>query len=472
MLIDHWAQMLAIVCYAVFFIVIGYYVSQKYKCDTRDSYLCANREISGIKLATSIAATWIWAPALFVAAQMAYVYGWVGVFWFTVPNVLTLIIFAYFAVKIKEQAPEGYTLPQFMQERYGNGVNSLYLIQTVGLAVCAFAVQILAGSAVLYITTGIPIWLWGVILILIALTYTWKSGIRVSIITDNLQMLLIAVVCFILVPWTVINSGGISNVIAGIGGRTGEFVNLFGEAGMVVFWATGLVTAIGLLSAPYGDQMFWQRIHSAKKESIKKGFITGAFIFALVPLLMSLLGFAAAGASAPINVAQYVNLEMVGLYLPAFAVIIFTLMVLSGLLSTMDSVLCGVSSIAGQDAVNRLNLPVKSPEDYVKYAKIGMLLAACAGFIIANIPGMQILYLFLFYGTLRSSTCLPTVLTLLKKKLHPQGVFYGILIAMFIGVPAFAIFRIAGDNVMAAGATVFAVLASGIVAVLITKVKS
>ena len=36
---------------------------------------------------TSIAASWIWAPALFVSVQLAYEKGIAGIFWFTIPNV-------------------------------------------------------------------------------------------------------------------------------------------------------------------------------------------------------------------------------------------------------------------------------------------------------------------------------------------------------------------------------------------------
>src|SRR5690348_312029 len=70
---------------------------------TKKRYLVANRGVGWRPAAFSIAATWIWAPALFVAAQQGYTHGWVGVFWFTVPNVACLVIFAAFASRMRKQ---------------------------------------------------------------------------------------------------------------------------------------------------------------------------------------------------------------------------------------------------------------------------------------------------------------------------------------------------------------------------------
>ena len=51
-------------------------------------FLLANRGIGVLPGAMSIAASWIWAPALFIASQKAYEQGIAGLFWFTFPNPL------------------------------------------------------------------------------------------------------------------------------------------------------------------------------------------------------------------------------------------------------------------------------------------------------------------------------------------------------------------------------------------------
>ncbi len=73
-------------------------------------FCVGNRNIGWIVSALSIAATWIWAPALFTSTEIAYTKGFAGLFWFLVPNVLCLILFIPFAKKIRQEMPEGITL--------------------------------------------------------------------------------------------------------------------------------------------------------------------------------------------------------------------------------------------------------------------------------------------------------------------------------------------------------------------------
>ena len=69
---------------------------------TKEEFLVANRCAPWLLAAFSMAATWVWAPSMFTAAEKAYTQGFAGVFWFVVPNVLTLILFAFFANKMRK----------------------------------------------------------------------------------------------------------------------------------------------------------------------------------------------------------------------------------------------------------------------------------------------------------------------------------------------------------------------------------
>src|SRR5699024_5260757 len=139
-----------------------------------------------------------------------------------VPNVLCLILFAFFANMMRKRMPEGFTLSEYMRNRYGGRVHLMYLVELVGLAVFSPAVQILAGSAVIALLTGIP-FLWvSIALTLTALIYSFISGMRGSVITDYVQMLLILGVGFLVVPAAIHAGGGWEVVKAGLGGVSGK----------------------------------------------------------------------------------------------------------------------------------------------------------------------------------------------------------------------------------------------------------
>lgn len=431
----------------------------------KEQFLVAGRSVGPWASAFSIAATWIWAPALFIAAQKAYTQGVAGLFWFTVPNVACLILFAYFARIIRRKMPRGYTLAGYMRERYSPRVQNLYLLQLVGLAVCSFAVQLLAGGKVVSVLTGLPFGTVTLLLAGTALSYSLLSGLRASVITDYAQMIFILAVLLLIVPWAVSNGGGWETVVAGLGGVSGRHGSVFDAE---VFLTFGIAVTIGLISGPFGDQAFWQRAFATEESKVRTAFVRGALIFAVVPLGMSLLGFLAAGRGMSVTDAELVNLATVRELLPAWTVIPFVFMLLSGLISTLDSNLCAVASLSGHDLAGRRG---EGGDDVrvIRFARAGMLLLALAALLIANAPGMKILYLFLFYGTLRASTLLPTILSLLTATVSERGVFWGIVLALSVGLPLFAIARLQGWDGLAIAGSVFTVSVSGLVAWVVSR---
>lgn len=455
---------LFIIGYAALMIVVTLFI-KKGKMN-KEGFLVAHRKVGSWSGAFSIAATWIWAPALFVAAEKAYTQGIAGVFWFTVPNVLCLIIFGYFANNIRSKMPEGFTLSGYVRKRFSARTQQVYGVELVGLSMCCFAVQLLAGGLIISTLMGLPYALTTIILAFIALGYSFLRGLRASIVTDYVQMLFMLIVGAIVIPWAIVAAGGFNVVMAGIGGASGKFTSLFTGAGGSVFWSFGIVVTIGLLSGPFGDQAFWQRAFAVKKNLVKSAFIKGALIFAIVPVTMSLLGFLGAGAGLKIADTQLTNLQVILHFLPVWVAIPFAYMLLSGLVSTLDSVLCAVASIGGHDFTENKGM---SNQRIVSIARVTMVGAALGGILIANIPGMKILYLFLFYGTLRASTLLPTVMMLLSTKVRERGVFWGIVTAIVVGLPVFAYGNFAGVLSVKVIGSIFTVLSSGTITYIISK---
>ncbi len=445
--------------YGLLMILVSVYILKP--STTKDNYLVADRQVSFWRSGFSVAATWIWAPALFIATQKAYQQGMAGLFWFTVPNIACLVIFAYFAVKLRNMFPKGYTLSQFILKNYSKRVQNLYLIELGGLAICQFAVQLLAGGAVVSYLTGLDFFLVTLILTAIAFAYSYISGIRASILTDYWQMWLILIVVIIIVPWIVSAGGGWTTVTNGFGGISGEYRNPLHPG---VAYSFGIAVTIGLLAGPFGDQSFWQRTFSTKKGDIKKAFYTSAVVFGIVPILTGLIGFTAAGLGLQHEGnAQLINVITAKTLLPLWVLVPFTIMLLSGLVSTLDSSLCSISSLMGHDIAEKME-----SKNTMAYARIGMVFLAIFGLVIANIPDMKILYLFLFYGTLRASTLLPTILTIWKGKLSEKGVFYGICIALFVGAPMMAYGNFGGGVHYKVWGAIFTCLSSGAIALYFT----
>lgn len=444
---------------------------------TKEEFLVANRSMPWLLTAFSMAATWVWAPSMFVASEKAYTQGLAGVFWFVVPNVLTLILFAFFANKMRKLWPDGWTFSDYIREKYSKRCHNLYLIESFGLQTMSFAVQLLAGATIFSKITGISFTATTIVMAVCPLLYTFASGIRSSIVTDFWKMLWIVIVLLLGLP-IMFSSAGPNALFNGLGGITGDFGSLFSATGIMVALSFGIPTTIGLLSGTFGDQMFWQRVFCVKADKVKRTMITAAFIFAVVPISLAVFGFFAAGTGLAISDTQLTNVGAVMAFCPKWFLYLFFVLILSGLISTVDSIICAVSSVAGHDVVKRLSMNEKWHgriqkniflfilfANEVRAARFAMIVVTIIAILIANIPGLTILYLFLLYGTLRSSVMLPTVFAILGKRMSERGLFYGILTSMIVGLPIFAYGNFTGNIPMIVFGSLFTILASGIMAV-------
>lgn len=260
------------------------------------------------------------------------------------------------------------------------------------------------------------------------------------------------------------SNAGTESFFDGLGGITGEYSSLFSDTGLKVALSFGLPTTIGLLSGTFGDQMFWQRVFCVKAENVKKTMLLAAVIFGIVPVSLSVFGFIAAGTHLEIADTQLVNVAAVIQYTPRYFLFLFFMLILAGLISTVDSILCATSSVAGHDVVERINSHLAGKgivANPLVIARMAMILVAVIAVAIANIPGLTITYLFLFYGTLRSSVMLPTIFAINGKEMSERGLFYGILSAMCIGLPIFAYGNLVSNTALIVTGSLLTILLSG-----------
>jgi Na+/proline symporter len=437
-----------------------------------EGFLVSHRSVGLVIGAASVASSWIWAPALFVSAQVAFTNGYVQFCWFLIPNVIALILFAPYAQKLRNIIPMGFTLIDYMRTRYGNKVHNLYIVEVGVLQTCSFAVQLVAGGLLLNWLTGIPYWELTIFMAGMVLAYVLIGGMKVSVITDYLHMIILLGSAFIIVPWAIMASphgfatldwNGIKNV-----------TGFFSTQGIAIALAFGISTSVGLLAGPFGDQSLWQRVFSVKINSVTKTFLAGAFVFLLAPLSIGLLGFLGAGMGIHPTDPQLINIQTIVKLLPVWVSVPFTLLLLAGLSSTLDSNLCSISSIASVDIVKRVTGKMFGDIETVKIARIAMVILAIIGVGIANIPAMTIITLFLFYGTIRATTFLPTFISINKKWVSRQGMFWGILFSMVVGAPLFAygyyivnVLKVQGSYLLAE-ASILTVVSSGIICLIIT----
>lgn len=477
-----------LVVYGVFMVLITYFFARWRRYRSIQGFLVAERNVKWWLGAASIAASWIWAPALFVSVQSAYQQGLPGIFWFTFPNIIALLIYIWLAPKIREKMPFGYTLPQYIKQRLqSEKVHKMYLFPYFFYQLMAVAVQLFAGGHLVSFLTGIPFITAMLIMAATVLIYAFISGLESSFVTDFIQYVLIVVGVAVVVPWAIFAAGGWSAVSLGLGGVTGQFRNIFDPG---VAFSFGIVTAIGLISGAMSDQQYWQRAFAIKKSNLVSSFIFGAFMFGIVPVALSSLGFLAANSNLGITLPVGVDISLIGVaavshLLPLWAMGLFVIMLLSALYSTLDSGVVATSSLYVTDVVKYSDrekeilekidrgtqltpdeqiIGEKLDDRGVKHSRKAMFWITIFGLLVAlaanYIPGFGLKHLWWIFNTVAACVVVPTILSLYWSRLDERGVFWGVLVAFVVGVPLFVYGNIIDKSVWIVGASLFIIAVS------------
>jgi urea-proton symporter len=457
-----------LIIFGIIMILITYFFARWKRWHTKDGFLVANRRVGWFIGGSSIAASWIWAPALFVSVQMAYQQGLAGIFWFTFPNIIALAIFAFLAPKIREKLPFGYTLPQYIKHQLkSEKVHKIYLFPYFFYQLMAVTVQLFAGGSLVSLLTGIPLIKIMPILAVIALIYTLISGLEASIVTDFVQLLLIFGIGALILPLTWGAAGG--TLAFNLGGLQG-ITNILDPG---VAFSFGIVTAIGLIAGAISDQQYWQRSFAIKRKQLVKSFIFGAILFGIVPIALSTLGFLAANSSLGVVLPEGIDVSMIGVQtvatlLPSWAVFLFVIMLLAGLSSTLDSGLSAASSLWVTDVVKAEN-----DEKAIKSARYAMVGITTLGLLVAiaalYVPEFGLKHLWWIFNTIAACVMVPTVLSLYWERLSAKGVFWGVLTAFVIGVPLFIYGNVINNAYWIVGASLFIIAVSTLFCVLLPK---
>ncbi len=401
---------------------------------TSEEYLVANRTLGWKKAALSIAVSWIWAPAIFIASLQSYTKGIAGAFWFIVPNVICFFVFAPIAIKIRKSIPMGYSFPDYISERYkGNKlVHISFLLIFLSYQLGSIVINSVAGGMLLNQLSGMPILLAIILMPSIALVYSLKTGMRASVITDVFQMLFILVVAAFLIPWLHNVSGGFHTIILGLGGKTGEFSNIFHPA---IAYAFGIPMTIGLITGPLSDQMFFQRAFSVEEKDITKTFVVGGLLFAIVPILLCIPGFiAAANPQITISNPEMIAPSVIAHFLPHWALLLFGGMALCGLCSTLDSSFCALSSLGAIDIYKRYINKTPSKDQLLKVSRNFMLGFTAFGTSISLLEP-KLLWLSLIYGSLAGAGFFPLLFSVYSKNISSKALSVAILTSLIIGLP-------------------------------------
>jgi Na+/proline symporter len=287
-------------------------------------------------LGVSGAISWVMAKSVDNAMNLAADFGlWGGIgyaaYWLS-------FITAGIAIYFMRTRGGHRSLPGFLVDRYGGFAAKCFLLV---IAIRLFN-EVWSNTKVtsqFFGAEGSPeYWMAAAGVMAFTLFYSWRGGLRSSLITDAMQMLLLglllAVVLITLGPE--LAQSGIPRV------ANGGVTEAMQSAGLT-FFALAMVQT---LSYPFHDPVLTDRAFISPPKSMLRGFVLAGILGGGVILLYSIAGLYALGAGTGVKPSVSVAVpQAIGLWM----LLVFNAVMLTSAGSTLDSTFASSAKFAARD---------------------------------------------------------------------------------------------------------------------------
>ena len=415
-------SLLLIILISLIFTILGIYNSKKFK--GVNNYLTAGRNIELFSLTTSLIASALGAWILFGPVAAATWGGLGAVIGYALGTAFPMILLIYFGKKIRGEFPEGSSLIEFMRKKFGKSLFKLILVLTIFYMFIFLCAEVTAVAILINYLSGTDLWITAFIVLLSTLIYTLYGGLRASIFTDNIQMIVIGILLLILILIISSNSGSKFSFSL-VNEKNPHLLSIK----FIPNYTAGLTFFIAVAATNLFHQGNWQRVYAAKNYQTLKNSLIIAFII-IVPIVF-LMGFIGM-VSFSIDPSQRPDLGFFNLLLKGQTEILSLTIIILGLaltISTVDTLINAISSLIIVDGKSVFKINKKI--DYLKISKYFIILLSMITFSVAS-RGYDILYLFLL-ADLFCCAFVITVFYSFYNKVNEKTAYFCILIGLVTG---------------------------------------
>ena len=421
-------SLILLITISLIFVILGLYNSNKYQ--GLNNYLTANRNIGVFSLTTSLTASALGAWILFGPASAATWGGIGAVIGYSLGTAFPMFFLIYLGKKIRKELPRGSSLIEFMRKKFGKSLFKLILLLTIFYMFIFLCAEVTAVAVLINYISGTDLWVTALIVLISTLIYTLYGGLRASIFTDNIQMIVIGILLLISLIYINIFTGSDFSIDF-VKEKNPQLLSL----SYVPSYTAGLTFFIAVAATNLFHQGNWQRVYAAKNfETLKKSLVISFFIIVPVVFFMGFTGMVAFSLDPTIrpDLGFFTLLLKEQTKFLSFFVIVLGLALT---ISTVDTLVNAISSLIVVDGNATLNLDKKKSLNFSKYI---ILFLSLISFIIAS-KGFDILYLFLLADLFCCAFVLTVFYSFYNKHINEKTAYVSIfagLIGGFLMFPA------------------------------------
>ena len=416
-------SLILIIAISLLFAFLGINHTKKFK--GLNNYLTANRNIGVFSLTTSLTASALGAWILFGPASAATWGGIGAVIGYSLGTAFPLFFLIYLGKKIRNEFPKGSSLIEFMRRKFGKSLFKLILLMTIFYMFIFLCAEVTAISVLINYISGTEFWITALVVLSSTLIYTLYGGLKASIFTDNIQMIVIGVLLFISFIYITSFTGSKFSF---------DFVlkknpQLL-SSHYIPNYTAGLTFFIAVAATNLFHQGNWQRVYAAKNyQTLKKSLIISFLI--IIPIVF-FMGFSGMVAFS-IDPSTRPDLGFFSLLLKEQTIFLSLFIIILGMaltISTVDTLINAISSLVILDGKAVFNLGKKT--DYLNFSKYIIIFLSFISFVIAS-KGFDILYLFLLADLFCCAFVLTVFLSFYDKSINENLAYISILIGLIGG---------------------------------------
>ena len=412
-----------VIVISLIFAVLGVYHSKKFQ--GINNYLTANRNVGLFSLTTSLVASALGAWVLFGPAAAATWGGIGAVIGYALGTAFPMIFLIYLGKKIRNEFSKGSSLIEFMRKKFGKSLFKLILLMTIFYMFVFLCAEVTAIAVLINYISGTELWITALIVLLTTLSYTLYGGLRASIFTDNIQMIVIGILILISISFITSFTGNEFSFTF-IKQKNPQLLS----SSYIPSYTAGLTFFIAVAATNLFHQGNWQRVYAAKNyQTLKKSLIISFFLIVPIVFFMGFVGM----VSFSIDPSNRPDLGFFTLLLKEqteFLSIIIVILGLALTISTVDTLVNAISSLFVVDGKATFNLDKKT--NYLRLSKFFIIFLSLIAFFVAS-KGFDILYLFLLADLFCCAFVFTVFYSFYKKGINEKVAYMSILIGLVGG---------------------------------------
>jgi Na+/proline symporter len=394
-----YATLAALAAALAFFIWVA--LRDRSRVENLDDYLTARGSQGALTLGLSFLASGLGGWVLFVPPEIGAFVGPVAVVGYALAAALPFWVLAACGPAIRRRMPQGRTIAEYAQERFGRGMRLWVTALSVLYMLCFITAELTAIGSITAMLSELP---GSAVIVAVSVTtliYTTWGGLRASLVTDKWQAWLLLLLLAVVVVVVLVHLPA--------GGTPLAWPTAPLEASLSV----ALTLVIAVTAANMFHQGYWQRLWSARDDSeLRRGAGLGGLLTVPVMLIMGALGMLSMAlgkspGSPPIPFFALLSDAPSWLALPVL------ILAVALVASSVDTLQSGIASLV---VTARPNVTLTS----ARWVTVLLMVPV----VLVSLQGLSVLRLFLIADLLCATAVVPVMLGLWQR-MTPRAAVVG-----------------------------------------------